>query len=107
MADAAPTPAQNAETVRLTDEEKRAVADALPWVQHADCEWEEVPPCVYCKTHRERLYQGSLPAEKNPELAAKRTTCEHLEHVMDDDGNEHGQGWYWLCADCGFKGWYE
>lgn len=85
------------------------IAPAGPWVEHADHPWKEVPPCVYCTctTPGVRLYQGSLPAAKDPEMAAKRVACSHDRHVMDDDGNEHGMGFYWLCADCGFKGWYE
>lgn len=79
----------------------------LPWNVHADCEWEEVPPCVYCKDHNVRLYQGEIPASKNPELAAKRAACAHQDHLLDDDGNEHGMGFYWICADCGYKGWYD
>lgn len=64
--------------------------------------------CSHERTHRtHRLYQGSLPAERDLELAANRAACLHDNHVMDDDGNEHGMGFYWLCADCGFKGWYE
>lgn len=79
----------------------------MPWEVHKDCTWREVPPCVYCVEHGERLYHGSLPEERDPVLAAKRKACSHLDHVIDDDGHEHGQGFYWLCADCGFKGWYE
>lgn len=75
--------------------------------EHRDHEWKEVHPCVYCVPCNIRLYHGSLPSWKDPELAAKRTVCPHNRHVMDDDGNEHGQGFYWVCADCGFKGWYE
>lgn len=76
---------------------------------HANHAWKEVPPCVYCVTcvPHVRLYQGSLPAERDSELAAKRAACGHERHVMDDDGNEHGLGFYWLCDDCGFRGWYE
>ena len=91
----------------LTSDERAAVEAALPWVKHADCTWKEVPPCVYCVDHGVRLYQGSLPPERDPVLAAKRAACSHDNHVLDDDGNEHGLGFYWLCADCGFKGWYE
>ena len=73
---------------------------------HAEHEWEEVPPCVYCKPCKVRLYQGSIPASKDPELAAKRAACAHDNHAHDDYG-EIGAGFYWICADCGFKGWYE
>lgn len=91
----------------MDDAEIKAVAEQLPWVIHADHEWREVPPCVYCVPCGERLYQGSLPAEKDPALAAKRAACEHLEHACYEDGREQGEGWYWICADCGYKGWYE
>lgn len=77
---------------------------------HADHPWKEVGPCVYCEPCGVRLYQGSIPAKKNPELAAKRAACAHREHETyeDEDGtHERGQGFYWICADCGFKGWYE
>lgn len=74
---------------------------------HENCDWVEIPPCVYCRAHGTRLYHGMLPAHKDPALAAKRATCEHRDHVIDDDGNEHGLGFYWLCADCGYKGWYD
>lgn len=83
------------------------MTEVAGFIEHRDCEWEEVPPCVYCKDHGVRLYQGSLPAEKNPELAAKRAACAHHDHVVDEDGNEQGMGFYWLCADCGYMGWYE
>ena len=75
--------------------------------EHADCEWEEVPPCVYCGVHNVRLYQGTIPATKDPARAAKRAACAHPPAVVDEDGNEQGLGFYWVCADCGYQGWYE
>ena len=79
--------------------------------QHRDHEWREVPPCVYCVPCDVRLFQGSIPAEKDPALAAKRAACKHYEHVMYDDGDgnlrEQGEGFYWVCAECGFRDWYE
>lgn len=83
------------------------MSEIAGFAEHRDCAWEEIPPCVYCKDHGIRLYQGTLPAAKDPELAAKRAACEHLDHAMDEDGNEQGMGFYWLCAACGYKGWYE
>ena len=74
--------------------------------EHKDHEWEGIPPCVYCKPCKVRLYQGSIPASKDPILAAKRAACKHLNHATDDYG-EIGQGFYWICADCGYRGWYE
>jgi hypothetical protein len=78
---------------------------------HLEHEWREVPPCVYCVPCDVRLYQGSIPASKDPELAAKRAACKHdgeHERYEDEDGwHEMGEGFYWICADCGYKGWYE
>ncbi len=71
----------------------------LPWDEHAECQWKEVPPCVYCADHGVRLYQGSIPAEKDPELAAKRASC---DHEWDE---EMGLGFYFLCKKCGFREW--
>lgn len=89
-------------------------AMTMPWEGHEEHEWREVPPCVYCVLCDVRLYQGSLPEWKDPELAARRAACEHREHEManhgdDDEPNwqEMGLGFYWVCADCGFKGWYD
>lgn len=78
--------------------------------RHGDHEWREVGPCVYCEPCGVRLYQGSIPPEKDPALAAKRAACAHLRHETYDDGDgerEMGEGFYWICADCGFKDWYE
>lgn len=85
------------------------MSPAQLWTEHEAHEWKEYPPCVYCVTcvPSVRLYQGSIPAARDPELAAKRAACSHDRHLMDDDGYEHGQGFYWICDDCGFKGWYE
>lgn len=76
-------------------------AESLPWVVHAGCTWKEVPPCVYCVEHGERLYQGSIPAERDPELAAKRAACDH------DWDPEMGLGFYVICMECGFREWCE
>ena len=85
--------------------------DTAPWLGHEDHEWREVPPCVYCVDCDVRLYQGSIPEWKDPILAAKRATCQHHDHEMYDDGDgnlrEMGEGFYWVCADCGYRGWYE
>lgn len=61
-----------------------------------------------------RLYQGSIPASKDPALAARRAACQHSEHVMANYGSEdepqwqeQGLGFYWVCADCGYQGWYD
>ncbi len=100
----------------MTTPGERAAADVAiaqwmkdigPEGKHAGHEWKEVPPCVYCVTCNERLYEGSIPEWKDPALAAAKAACEHLEHLMDDDGGEHGQGFYWVCADCGYQGWYD
>ena len=83
----------------------------MPWEGHEDHEWREVPPCVYCVPCGLRLYQGSLPEWKDPELAAKRAACPHNEHEMYEDEpgrwREMGEGFYWICAACGDKGWYD
>jgi hypothetical protein len=73
----------------------------MPWEEHADCRWVEVPPCVYCDDHNVRLYQGTIPPEKDPALAAKRAAC---VHVWDE---ERGLGFYFICKLCGFKEWAE
>jgi len=80
--------------------------------EHREHQWREIPPCVYCVDCDIRLYQGSLPEWKDPELAARRATCPHDDHVMyvdEETGYERemGEGFYWVCADCGHKGWYE
>jgi len=45
-----------------TPEERAQILAALPWLKHAECAWEQIGPCVYCTTHNERLYQGTIPA---------------------------------------------
>ena len=79
---------------------------------HAECRWEQVGMCVWCADHNQRLYIGDLPDEKLPaDQREKRDGCQHLAHEMYDDGGgvmrEMGEGFYYICADCGFKGWYE
>lgn len=97
----------------MSDEAKAVLEGLARHLQeHADHEWVEVPPCVYCKPCKVRLYQGELPEEKMPVgLAAQRAACEHLNHEMYDDGagagGAMGEGFFWVCADCGFKDWYE
>ena len=44
-----------------TPEERDEILRNLPWVQHADCVWMQIGPCVYCVDHDMRLYQGKLP----------------------------------------------
>lgn len=79
--------------------------------EHEDHEWTEIAPCVYCVPCNVRLYQGTLPESRlAPEVIEKRKTCQHLNHEGYDDGDgwrEMGEGFYWVCADCGFKDWYE
>jgi uncharacterized OB-fold protein len=36
------------------------------------------------------------------EQRAKRATCEHFNHETYEDGNEVGEGFYWVCRDCGY-----
>lgn len=33
--------------------------------------------------------------------------CPHGETVKNPDGSEFGEGFYWICASCGAKGWYD
>lgn len=82
--------------------EKALTALEAILIEHGEHEWEEIPPCVYCKPCRVRLYQGSIPAEKDPALAAKRAACVH-----DNRDEQSGMGFYWICEDCGYRGWYE
>lgn len=47
-------------------------ADLRAWIRawaqtldtHEDCEWEQIGPCVYCKPHQTRLFQGRLPENR-------------------------------------------
>lgn len=76
----------------------------MPWEVHKACQWSQVGPCVYCDDHHERLYQGRLPAERDPQRAAKETECAQHGHDWDYD---FGQGFYFLCRRCGEKEWTE
>ena len=37
--------------------------------EHVDHEWERISPCVYCKPCGTRLYQGTIPKDKQSMLA--------------------------------------
>jgi hypothetical protein len=43
---------------------------------HLDCRMEQVGRCVYCKTHRKRLWQGTVMSESDK--AEIRAECERL-----------------------------
>ena len=72
--------------------------------QHQGCAWKQVGLCVYCTDHGERLYQGRLPAEKDPRRAENETQCSTLGHDWDE---EFGLGFYFLCRRCGVQEWPE
>ena len=92
-------------TGKRSDEIPLPPLSPMPWDVHAECEkWEQVGPCVYCVDHRERLYQGRLPAQRDPQRAAKEAVCAEQGHDWDE---EFGQGFYFLCRRCGEKEWTE
>jgi len=64
-------------------------------MSHETCVWEQIGPCVYCADHRERLYQGELPADRKPACS---------EHDWDQ---ESGFGFYFQCRICGTVEWPE
>ena len=66
-------------------------------VEHGECPWRQVGPCVYCTDHDVRLYQGDLPDRK-------RTIpkCPDGQHDWDP---EMGLGFYVICMTCGVKEW--
>lgn len=43
---------------------------------HLDCETEMVGRCVYCRTHGQRMYQGTVMSAEDK--AAIREECERL-----------------------------
>jgi hypothetical protein len=66
---------------------------------HKGCTWEQIGPCVWCKHHNLRLYQGDLPEHK-------RTTpkCAPEDHDWDPDT---GLGFYSQCRACRYIEWFE
>lgn len=77
----------------------------MPWEVHKDCgTWKQVGPCVYCVDHNERLYQGELPASRDPQRATKQAECARGGHDWDE---RFGQGFYYLCRRCRTKEWTE
>lgn len=67
--------------------------------EHEPHPWREVGSCVYCIPCGVRLYQGGLPEHKDPGRAARQAACDH------DWDPDMGQGFYFICLNCGFKEW--
>lgn len=65
--------------LRFTPEEMEVVRQALPWLKHGECAWEQIGPCVYCKDHGERLYHGTFKRRDVNEHAAAATISELVE----------------------------
>ena len=86
-------------------EELSAAIRALDEIfrQHDKCEWGQVGPCVYCKSHGVRLYQGQLPDDRNPNKAI----CNRDGHDWDDANSMGQSGFYYLCQRCGEQEWTE
>lgn len=90
---------------KMNDDKIEQVARAFDEMLafHAECRWEQVGPCVYCTNHNQRLYQGQLPAERNPAAAV----CAAEGHEWDDADSMGQSGFYYLCTRCGEQEWPE
>ena len=89
----------------MTEQERAAVISTLLKLteDHINCRLEQVGPCVWCIDHNMRLYQGRLPADRNPGLAV----CEREGHQWDDADSMCQSGFYYLCTRCGEQEWTE